>query len=160
MKKLVVFYSYEGSTKLLAESIADAAGADMLELTPRKESNVRGFVKYFWLGKDVFFQKKPELLDFDRQPEDYDVIFIGTPVWAFTYTPAIRTFLEKQNIKGKRIALFCSYDGTKGKTIENMKKKLANNEIVGEKDFFRVRKNREKSISEAKKWAKEVLMKC
>jgi len=40
-------------------------------------------------------KEKPELKAFDKDLDKYDLIFIGTPVWAFNYTPAIYTFFEK-----------------------------------------------------------------
>ncbi|MFA6529068.1 MAG: flavodoxin [Candidatus Gracilibacteria bacterium] len=95
MRKLVVFYSFEGSTKLLAKAIAETIEADILELKPKKETvKSHGFAKYFWGGKQVLFKQKPVLEKFDKNPDDYDVIFLGTPVWSWTYTPAMRSFLE------------------------------------------------------------------
>jgi multimeric flavodoxin WrbA len=49
---------------------------------------------------------KPELQPFDLDPEEYDVIIIGMPVWAFTMTPAVRSFLNKVKLKDKKIGLF------------------------------------------------------
>lgn len=45
MKKLVVFYSFEGNTKFLAEAIANEIKADILELKPKKEIKTKGFFK-------------------------------------------------------------------------------------------------------------------
>jgi len=46
---------------------------------------------------------EPELERRNKNPEHYDVIIIGTPVWAFTYTPAIRTFFSQAKLEGKQI---------------------------------------------------------
>lgn len=61
MKKLVVFYSFEGNTKFLAEAIAKGIKADILELKPEKDLKTKGFFKYPLGGVQVVFGKKPKL---------------------------------------------------------------------------------------------------
>ncbi|HQP91981.1 MAG TPA: flavodoxin, partial [Candidatus Omnitrophota bacterium] len=87
MKKLIVFYSLDGNTRFIARAIAESTGADMMELQPRVQPELKGFMKYLWGGRQVFMKEKPQLLSFQKNPQDYDLIFIGTPVWAFTYAP-------------------------------------------------------------------------
>ncbi len=53
MKKLVIFYSFEGNTKLIAENIAQAIGADLLELKPKKKMKSKGFMKFVWGGQHL-----------------------------------------------------------------------------------------------------------
>ncbi len=156
MKKLVIYYSFEGNTKLLAEAISKEINGDILELKPEKDIKSQKSMKYFWGGKQVFFRERPKLEKYHTNPEEYDVIFIGTPVWSFSYTPAIRSFLDEQQLKDKNIALFCTHEGSKGKVFDKMKEKLKGNKIVGEKDFINVLKNKEKTVDEAKKWAREI----
>ena len=95
MKTLVVYYSLEGNTKFIAETISKTVGADLLELKPIKDISSTWFMKYFWWWRQVMMKEKPELKAFDKDLDKYDLIFIGTPVWAFNYTPAIYTFFEK-----------------------------------------------------------------
>jgi len=52
MKKPVVFYSFEGNTKLISESIAEAIGADLMEIKPQKEMRSKGFMKFVWGGRN------------------------------------------------------------------------------------------------------------
>jgi UDP-N-acetyl-D-mannosaminuronic acid transferase (WecB/TagA/CpsF family) len=77
------------------------------------------------------------------------VIFIGTPVWAFTYVPAFSTFFDKAVLENKKIALFCTHEGGPSNTISNMKAKLPNNEFIGESDYFKPSTNTEASIEKA-----------
>ena len=111
MKKLVVFYSLDGNTRLMAESVASATGADILELKPVKEITRNNFMKIFVGGKQAFTKAEPELLPFDLKPEDYDIIFFGTPVWAWTYSPALRTYFRDHKPVGKKVALFYCHGG-------------------------------------------------
>ena len=155
-KNLVVYYSFEGSTRLLAETIAQVLNADILECKLIKDLGSKGFSKYFWGGRQVIMKKKPKLVDFSINPNNYDVIIIGTPVWASNYTPAIRSFLNQVSIKDKKIGLFCCHDGGMGKTLDNLKKELSDNTIIDEIDFLNVEKNKEENILKAKNWAAHI----
>lgn len=159
MKMLVVFYSLEGNTKFIAESIAAATGADILELKPKKEINTKGFMKYFWGGKQVMMKETPEILPLGKNPQEYDTIFIGTPVWASNYSPPLRTFFSTAKLSDKKIALFCSCGGSSDKTFEGMRTALAGNEIIGEFELAEPLKNKNDSAAKAKKWAKEMVQK-
>jgi flavodoxin len=158
-KTLVVYYSFEGSTKLLAEHIAQVLHADLLECKPVKDLSSKGFSKYVWGGRQVIMKKKPKLVEFLINPNDYDVIIIGTPVWAFNYTPAIRSFLTQVKLKNKKIGVFYCHEGGPGKTLDNLKKKLSDNSIIGEMDFLNVAKNKEENVLKAKNWASSLVEK-
>ncbi len=158
MKILVIYYSFEGNTKFIAESIAKAVGADILELKPKKEMKTHNFMKYFWGGKKIVMKEKPILLPFDKNPQDYDILFIGTPVWVWTYAPPLYTFFESVELNNKKIALFCCNAGGKGKIFEKMSKILSGNEIVGEIDFLEPLKNdSENNRNIAIQWAKQIV---
>ena len=157
MKKLVVFYSLEGNTKLIAESIAEAVGADILELKPKKELNPKSLMKYFWGGKEAIMNKKPELLPLDKNPNEYDLLFVGTPVWAWTYSSPANTFLSTHSLTNKKVALFCCSGGAKGKTLDKMKKAFGSSEILGEIDFRKpLKHSRNLNVQKAKEWAKAI----
>ncbi len=150
---LVVYYSFEGSTRLIAQTIAQALDADLLECKPIKDIRSKGFMKYVWGGRQVVFKKRPQLESFETNPNDYDLIIIGTPVWAFNYAPAIRSFISKANLTKKNIGVFCCHEGAIGKTFENLKKILIGNTIIGEMDFLNVPKHTQENIEKAKNWA-------
>ena len=103
MKNLVVFYSLEGNTKFIASQIAKKVNADILELKTKKEYPNKGFKKYFWGGRSVLFNQKPELIESDKNINEYDNIFIGTPIWVGTYAPPYDTFLAENKIYNKNI---------------------------------------------------------
>lgn len=155
-KNLVVYYSFEGSTKLIAKTIAQVLDADMLECKPSKDIISKSFMKFFWGGRQVIFKKQPKLDVFKENPNDYDMVIIGTPVWAFNYAPAIRSFLSQAKLKNKKIGLFCCHEGRKGKTLNNLNEELSNNTIIGKIDFLNVKKNKEKNILKAKNWATNI----
>lgn len=156
MKSLVIYYSFEGNTRFIAEAVAREIKSDVLELKVKNDIKTKGFLKFLWGGKQVLQKKTPDLLPFDKNPEDYEIIFIGTPVWAFTFAPALRTFFKDVKLKNKKIALFCTHEGSAAKTFDDMKKELENNDIISENDFADVLKNPQQNSLDAKLWAGKI----
>ncbi|MDR5659031.1 flavodoxin [Serpentinicella sp. ANB-PHB4] len=159
MKALVIYYSYDGNTKLIAESIAESINGDVIQLKPKKEGTAKKKItKYLWGGSQVLMNKTPELLPLNLDINEYDIIFIGSPVWAWTFAPPIRTFFNNYVIKNKHIALFSCHGGQLGKTFVNMKKQLSENNFVGEIDVFEpLKKDTKISTDRVKNWAEEIM---
>lgn len=154
MKKLVVYYSLEGNTRFVAEAVAKELGADLLELKPKKDVSPTSPMRYLWGGKQVVMGERPELFPLSKEAGNYDLIVIGTPVWAFTYAPAINAFLQLQPITGKKVAFFCCHEGGMAKTFDNLKKALAGNEILGQLDFNYPLKKKEAALAKIGEWVK------
>lgn len=128
MKSAIVFYSMEGNTRTIANQIAKTVNGDLFEITSKKQLPTKGLAKYFWGGKSVMFNEIPEievaLIDFSQ----YDVIYIGTPIWVSTMAPPLRAWCERNKIENKKIALFCTHGGGKFvKYVEAMKKYYPDN---------------------------------
>jgi flavodoxin len=153
MKTLIIYYSFEGSTKLIAETIKNKLDADILELKLKKDIKTHGFMKYVWGGKMVVMKESPELEKFDININDYNQIIFGTPVWAGIFVPAFRTFFNNYKFSGKNVALFICHDGGPGKTLDKMKAELQGNDVIATQDFKKTAQNKENNIEMAKKWA-------
>jgi flavodoxin len=160
LKKLVVYYSLEDNTRFMAEAIAEAAGAEILRIKPKRDLNPKGFVKYLVGMVQVLIRREPALQPFDQQLRAYDVIFVGTPVWGGNLTPAMNTLLRRHIALGKKMALFCSYAGDSGKVFPKLEKLLLGNEFIGEIGLKEPLKG-DKNITKEKiqKWVSEVLEK-
>ena len=133
---LVVYYSFEGNTRFIAEAIAKELSADIQELKPVKDLKSRGFGKYVWGGRQVVTKKKPELMPLEKRPEDYDVIFIGTPVWAYTFAPALRTFFASHKLEGKKVALFMCHGGGPKEAMAKMEAQVPDCVVLGKLDLM------------------------
>lgn len=154
MNTLVIYFSFDGNTKFIAEKIAETLNADMIELNTSKKYPREGFGKYFFGGKSVIFGEKPELTNTDIDLSRYKTIIMGTPVWAGSYTPPIKSFISQYKIQGKRIALFASHGGGGAeKCFAKLKKALPGNEFIGEADYLEPKKNPEDSSAQAVRWA-------
>lgn len=155
MKAIIIYYSLDGNVKLLSETMAQELGADILPLKLKKEIKNDSFMKYFWGGKQVVMKETPELEKVDLNLDNYDLIILGTPVWAGSYAPALRSFLEQVNLSGRKVALFCSHEGGIGLTIANLKNKLRNSEIISSTDFLApLKKGKEAALEKALSWTK------
>ena len=135
MKTAVIYYSFEGNSALVAKAIKDALNADIFEIKTTSGKKRAGFAKYVWGGFQVITHKKPELKPLSIDLKSYDLIILGTPVWASSPTPAMSSFLSRTKITGKKMALFCCHAGGKGGVFEKFKALLPGNTIVGEIDF-------------------------
>ena len=114
-KILVVYYSRTGNTKKLAQKLAQKSLADIDEIVDlQNRSGVLGFLKG---GRDAFRKKRTEI-NYDKNPENYDVVVIGTPVWVGTMAPAVKSYLEKHALKN--VAFFCTYGGQPANTFKDM----------------------------------------
>ena len=119
-KVLVVFYSREGHTKLVAEQLAKKFNADLEQLIDKKKRT--GPIGFSGAGKDAVAKNLTKLEPLKRNPQDYDIILIGTPSWFGNVTPAVRTFIKENNLSGKKVGVF----GTAHLTgVENALKQAA-----------------------------------
>ena len=136
MKSLVVFYSLDGNTRLIAEMISKELESDLIELKTNSKIPTTKFKKYFFAGMHAAFNQKPALQNEKINFDGYDLIFIGTPVWASNCAPAINTLIEKYPLEGKKLALYaCCAGGDAQKCLEKLKKAYEGNKIIGEKTF-------------------------
>lgn len=135
MKNLIVYYSLSGNTKFVANAIAKYSQGDILQLKQKKEFKPNSFTKYFKGGKQVLFKIKPELVHWDINLSEYDLIFVGSPVWAGSYVPAFNTFFSKENVHNKKIVLFSTWGGSAGNVFVNLKNSLKENNCLDEIGF-------------------------
>lgn len=157
MRDLVVFYSLEGHTKFIANLICEELNCDLLELEPEKKIPKSGFKKFLWGGKSAIFKEKPILKNQNPDLSQYDTIFIGTPVWAGTYTPPLNTFICDNEIKDKKLAFFiCHGGGGASKCISKLKEALKGNEIIGEIDFVNPTNDKGEFKIKVRKWLDEL----
>ncbi|MFO7626333.1 MAG: flavodoxin, partial [Candidatus Fermentibacteraceae bacterium] len=154
------FYSMDGNTRLVANTIARAAKADVLELVPEKEISARGFTRYLWGGKSVLMREKPALKPLTLDPAGYDMFFLGTPVWAWSMSPPLSTFLSRYSFSGKRVALFCCHGGGPGKVFRKMREAAPGGVFLGEIGLQEPRTNEtETQLESARQWVGTILSK-
>lgn len=115
-KRLVAYFSASGVTKRAAETLAEAAGADIYEITPEVPYTSADLD---WMDKSSRStaemkdkSSRPSIKDSNMDIAGYDVLFLGFPIWWYVAPRIINTFLEKYDFSGKKIVLFATSGGS------------------------------------------------
>ena len=108
-KKLVLFFSENGTTKTVAEEIQKQVGAD-IEAIEAVEPYTGDFGATIQRGnKERESGNWPAIKPLKKKISDYDVIFLGYPIWYGTYANPIVTLLKAEDFAGKTIVPFCTF---------------------------------------------------
>ena len=130
-KVLVLYYSQTNTTKVVAEEIANALGADLEAILPvvPYEGDIPAVAAR--CAKDAAEGKLPELKPFTVDVNAYDVIFLGYPIWMGTYAPPVEAAISAMNLDGKKVVPFCTFgSGGLDTSTNDLKAKLPNAEIL------------------------------
>ena len=143
-KSLVAFFSASGRTRTVAKRLALIANADVYEIVP--------MVAYTSADLNYMNKKsrssvemnnrsfRPAIIDTDAHVADYDIIYLGFPIWWYVAPTIVNTFLEKYDFAGKKIVLFATSGGSGfGKAILNLKDSVAKSTEIIEGKVFRGR---------------------
>lgn len=129
-KRLVAYFSASGVTAKVAETLADAIGANIYEIRPEipytqadldwTDKTSRSTIEM----NDKAF--RPTIADKDAHIEEYDTIFVGFPIWWYVAPTIINAFWESYDFSGKKIILFATSGGSGlGKTVEELKSSVS-----------------------------------
>ncbi|NQS90589.1 flavodoxin [Patescibacteria group bacterium] len=110
MKILVVYYSWSGKTELVASSICKVLNADLKKIEEVKKR--RRFFVYISGGYSAIKGKCSRIKPLNFNLNSYDLIFLGTPVWASRPSPAVNAFISNSNFNGKKVVLFVVMDSS------------------------------------------------
>ena len=117
MKALVAYYSRTGNTKKVAEAIAKAVTADTEEIISIKKR--KGLFNYLLSGREAMRKISAKIEPVKKNPEDYDIVIIGTPIWGFAVSSPIRAYAEYCKGKVKKTAFFSTAGGSSAKNTFN-----------------------------------------
>ena len=152
-KTLVAYFSASGTTAKVAKKMAEAIGADLFEIKPETP----------YTGADLNWQNKNsrssvEMNDRSSRPAiavkvadmpQYDVVFVGFPVWWYREPSIIDTFMESYDFAGKTVIPFATSGGSGlGDSVVNMQKLAKGAKVVNGKRF-----SGSASSEELKAWA-------
>ena len=115
-KTLVAYFSASGVTAGVSKNLAKAAGANLYEIKPQvpythadlnwNDKQARSTIEMH----DKSF--RPPLADKDANIQEYDVVYVGFPIWWYVAPTIINTFLESYDFSGKTIVLFATSGGS------------------------------------------------
>ena len=125
MKKAVVFYSLSGNTQAAAKEIAEGIGADLIELKLVKPFPTEKSKQLALGGMQAMFGMKPAIQELSKNIKEYDVLILGTPIWAGTIAAPVHSFLNKYQVLDKIVAVFTfSGGGDNKRCIAKLSKRL------------------------------------
>lgn len=123
-KVLIAYFSLSGNTKSVAEKIKSVTDGDLFEISPVKPypSDYNTVVNLAKTEKqnDV----RPELIS-NGNVEEYDIVFVGTPVWWYTMAAPVKSFLANSDFSAKTIVPFCTHGGGGASTTYSDMQKIA-----------------------------------
>ena len=157
-KSLVAYFSASGITAEVARNLASSIGADLYKIVPLQpytnadldwtDSSSRSSLEM----RDL--NCRPALIDNNARIEEYDVIFLGFPIWWYREPSVIDTFLDIYDFSGKKIIPFCTSGGSgMGETAKRINDLLGGKAVVDTGKRFSVHA----SANELKDWAKNFI---
>lgn len=129
MQRLIVYFSYTGNTKMIANLIKEKLNCDSLE--------IKTLIPYSEDYQSVVDDEQnseasnhlPEIQNINIDLDKYDEIILGTPVWWYRPAPAIRTFLTQNDLSGKTIKPFATNAGWLGRTFKEIEALCPNSKV-------------------------------
>ena len=106
---LVVYYSRTGTTDIVARAIREELGCEIEAIHDAK--NRRGVLGYLRSSIDAALHRRARLLAMSSEPQDYDLLIVGTPIWNTSVCAPVRTYLFANRERIRRVAFFCTHRG-------------------------------------------------
>jgi len=146
-KVLVAYYSLSGNTARVARDVAKALNADIESIRdPEHETGFWGSLK---ASRDAIRGRCTEIDGVDRNPAKYGITIVGTPVWAWHMTPAVRTYLRQTLGQPNEMAFFVTSGDTDASRIVPAMEAVAHRKAVAFAGF-NARELKEPSLYNAK----------
>ncbi|MDD5020838.1 MAG: flavodoxin [Endomicrobiaceae bacterium] len=140
-KVLIIYYSLSGNTREIAMKIKEKTNADIYEIKTENEYPGSPMI-YITAKKQMNPKNYPKLKNDNTMPDinQYDLIFVGGPVWWYTVPAPLLSFLSQFDFKGKTVVSFATHGGNYGKYFEDFETKIKNAKVIRGKEFKKVLK--------------------
>lgn len=153
MRSVIIYYSRAGATKSVAEKIRDAFHADMIFVEPEKAygNYLSAVIRN---GTEKMTKNAAKVKTPVKDVSEYDVVFIGFPVWYGTMPTFMQEYVKKCNIHGKKVIPFATAASNgKESSLKTVKEIFADCEVS---DYFYTTKPKN---GEADAWVKGLVQK-
>ena len=152
-KGLIVYYSRSGSTRLLAEALAEKLDADLFELEtkqtyPDAQNEIDAIVT-----QELESGTLPELKALPENLSAYDLVLVGGPVWMYTVATPVMEFLSRTDFGGLRLVPFCTHQGGLGRYFTHFREQAGNAQVLEGIDFYAPSRNLSASVRKLDEWA-------
>ncbi|MBR3898489.1 MAG: NAD(P)H-dependent oxidoreductase [Bacilli bacterium] len=159
-KTLVIYYSFSGNCKKIAEYSKEKLNADLIELSPKESfSDDYDEVVAEWQNNDI--KRDVDIKKLDIDISQYDKIVLITCVWWYGISPVMKRFLKEYDLSNKKIIVAASNAGWIGHALKDYESLLPNSIIKGELNLlFSSEKDKRHemitSIDEIDKWLENI----
>lgn len=138
MKKLVAYYSASGVTARKAKNLASEVGADVYEIVPAEKYTDADLDWTNRKSRSTLEMRdpssRPELAEKSTDLTQYDTVYIGFPIWWGVAPRVINTFIENNDLSGKKIGIFATSGGSGiGAAVKDLQNKYPELDIRGGK---------------------------
>lgn len=130
MNKIIIYFSYSEHTREIANKIKEKLNCDILELEPVIPYS-KDYNRVVEEEQNNSSNNKTiPIKDLEVDLSNYDEIILGSPVWWYTITPVIRTFLKENDLSNKTIYPFATNAGWLGHTFQEITKLCPNSKVM------------------------------
>lgn len=109
-RSLVVYYSRTGNTRTIAGELVAALQADVDQLDDRRDRS--GVLGYLRCAREALKKRTIELVPPAYDPSSYDVVVLGTPIWAGNISSPLRSYVAAHKAQLEQVAFFCTQGGS------------------------------------------------
>jgi flavodoxin len=136
-RTLVVFFSRSGNTELMARKIANLKKGHVIPIrAERYRIGLMGWIHSLGDARDTITEITPDRIDLN----DYDTIYIGSPIWLYSPAPPVFEFAKRNDFTGKKVIMFNSMNSKfEQKYIDQFKSIIVRNGGTFEKHIYVIR---------------------
>lgn len=145
-KVLVIYYSYSGKTRDIAEKIKRITDGDIYEIKT-VEPMPSGAMLHIAVKNQLKDKKYPELVKDFPDINKYDVVFVGAPVWWYTVATPALSFLDSYDFNHKNVVPFSTEGSNEGTFFEDFSKMAKNAVILPKKSFNNMAKKYDDAVN-------------
>ena len=109
-RSLIVYYSRTGNTRTIAGELVAALEADVDQIDDRRDRS--GVLGYLRCAREALKKRTIELVPPAYDPSSYDVVVLGTPVWAGNISSPLRSYVAAHKTQLDQVAFFCTQGGS------------------------------------------------
>lgn len=145
-KILVIYYSLTGHTQDIAERIKAQTNADLYAIK-LKQALPTSFMAYYQIWKQYKDKRFPEVKGTMPDINEYDLVILGSPVWMYTVSTPMQSFLKGADFKKKPLAIYSTQGSNPGSFFTDMKKAIKNANVISEIEFNNLPKKYDEALN-------------
>lgn len=145
-KVLIVYYSKTSNTDYIAQKLQKKTGADVFRLETVKPYPTKNPARTQVPKMELETGNLPALKKLPADLSSYDLILVGTPVWWYTVSTPVMSFLKQTSLDGKNVAVFCTHEGGLGKTFPDFSKQAGKAIVLDGFDIYKPKQEDEADV--------------